>query len=319
MISHIPAFERHLKVLDGLHDRSAAAYSAKIREFASWLSTQGRPTTPSAITRRDIEDFLEHLFYNGNRNETRLTKLVAIRKFIRYLMYTGAISEDPASLVPKPRIKKKFIQKFTQAEIMKIFSSVDPSTEKGLRDLLIIMVAAFTGPRLEEIINLTLRDVIDAGKSLDLHFVGKFGKERQVYLWKVPSDILRTWLSIRLAHGAKASDPLFVSYHRGSRVKGRRLTHSAVDAMLKSAAALAGIRKPKISMHMLRATHASDLRHIQGYDTPAIAARLGHESIATTDRYLPGRDRIHRIYPSLAAYWEPFTTFWTERRPGAHA
>ena len=141
----------------------------------------------------------------------------------------------------------------------------------------------------------------------------------QPYLWKVPSDILRIWYSIRLSHRAKNTDPLFVSYHRGSHLKGRRLTHSVIDTMLKAHAAAAGLRKPKISMHMLRATHASDLRHVLGYDTSAIGQRLGHKSTQTTDRYMPSRERIHRIYPSLAAYWEEFTALWNERKENSIA
>ena len=311
---HLTDFERDLKVLGGLQGSSTAIYVAKVRRFSQWLAEENRPCDPGAITRKDIEDYLEHCFYQGNSNETRLTKLVAIRKFVRYLLYRGLITEDPSALIPKPKIKRRFIQRFTQAEIMRIFSAIDLHTEKAFRDFVIIMVAAFAGPRLDEILSLTLEDVVDAGKSLDLHFIGKFEKERQVYLWKVPSDILRIWLAIRISHRARPSDPLFVSYCRGSVPKGRRLTHSAVDLMLKARARAASVRKPKVSMHMLRATHASDLRHIHGYDTSAIAERLGHESIATTDRYMPSRERIHRIYPSLAAYWEDFATLWNERR-----
>jgi len=312
---HIPDFERHVKVHGGLQDSTTCIYTAKIRQFGTWLVAESRSCDPAHITPRDVEDFLEYCFYCGNSNETRLTKLVAIRKFMRYMLYKGLISEDPTAHIPKPKIKKRFIQKFTQVEIMRIFSAIDLRTEKGFRDFVILMVAAFAGPRIDEIISLRFEDVTEDRKSLlNLNFIGKFEKERQVYLWKIPSDILRIWLSIRLTHRAKASDPLFVSYCRGSCLKGHRLTHSAVDAMLKARAVAAGVRKPKISMHMLRATHASDLRHIHGYDTPAIAERLGHESIATTDRYMPSRERIHRIYPSLAAYWEDFATLWNEKR-----
>lgn len=318
ILSHIPDFERHLRVLDGVQATSAAVYTAKLREFSAWLLASNRAAAasdPARITPRDIEDFLEHCFYRGNSNETRLTKLTAIGKFARYLLYAGLIASDPTANIPRPKIKHRFVQKFTRPEIMRLFASIPLCTEKDFRDFVIITVAAFAGPRLDEIISLRYEDVIDAGVSLDLHFVGKFEKERQVYLWKVPSDILRIWLSIRLSHRARASDPLFISYSRGgSRPRLRRLTHSAVDAMLKARAAAASIRRPKITMHMLRASHASDLRHIHGYDTPAIAERLGHESIATTDRYMPSRERIHRIYPSLAAYWEEFTALWNERR-----
>ena len=66
-------------------------------------------------------------------------------------------------------------------------------------------------------------------------------------------------------------------------------------------------------MHMFRASHAVDLRQIQGYDTPAIAERLGHANIQTTDRYISTRGRIHHTYPSLSVYWKDFATLWERR------
>ena len=57
---------------------------------------------------------------------------------------------------------------------------------------------------------------------------------------------------------------------------------------------------------MLRATHIEDLRRIRGYDTAAIAMRVGHKDISTTGRYMPDRERIQKIYPSLHVYWKDF-------------
>jgi|GEM_PF-1030062 integrase/recombinase XerD len=310
----LPGFERHLRILQGLTAASVKSYSAKATEFAAWLHDAQKKDDVALTTRQDVEAYLENCFYLGNSNDTRLTKLVALTRFFRYLCYERRIPEDPTAQVPKPRRKRMFVQKFTKAEVLRIFAAIDITREKGLRDAVIIMLGAFCGLRDSEIVRLALHDIIDEeGRSLDVHITGKFATERQVYLWKVPSDILRAWLSVRLSHNARSPDPLVVSYRRGSRVKGRRLSISMLDGVIKSYAAAAGVRKPKVTMHMLRATHASDLRHIQGYDTPAIAERLGHRSIATTDRYFPTRGRIHRTYPSLAAYWREFATIWSPK------
>lgn len=304
-------YEKHLRILQGLSPLSVASYSAKLDEFCTWLqeASPGKPITKT--TRQDIESYLEHCFYQGNNNHTRSTKLTAITKFFRYLRYEGAITDDITQDIPKIKRKKTFVQRFTKAEILRFFAAADIRTEKGLRDACILICAAFAGLRAGEISALALQDLIEEGAAgLDLHIVGKFEKERQVDLWKAPSDLLRRWLSVRLAHGARASDPLFVSYRRGSAHRSARLTIFSLDYFIKALAARAAVRKPKISMHMFRAAHASDLRNIQGYDTPAIAARLGHASIATTDRYISARGRLHRTYPSLAAYWKEFTTLW---------
>lgn len=303
-------FARHLKVLQALSDSSVNVYLKKINEFLDWLTAQNRPH--NNVTRRDLEDYLEACFYKGNSNATRLSKLTAIKKYFRYLIYAGIVQEDPTEEIPRPRRRKKFIQMFTKNEILRIFAAIDIKAQMGLRDAVIFILAVFCGLRAGEISGLALQDIIDVGKSLDVHVTGKFGKERQVYLWKVPSDYLRQWLALRMSQHARAADPLIISYRRGGRPQGHRLALSMLDRICKRYAQLAGIQKPKISMHMFRATHANDLRSVEGYDTPAIAERLGHENIATTDNYISTRGRIHKTYPSLAAYWREFNTIWRE-------
>jgi integrase/recombinase XerD len=316
LTDYITGFERHLRILQALSEKSVRAYSRKVRDFCDWIASGERPTDPSLITREDIEAYLEDLFYRRNSNPTRLTKLIAIRKFFRYLAYERIITDDVTARIPLPKIRRKFVQRFTREEILRIFSVIPMTTDKGLRDAVVIILAAFCGLRVGEIIGLTLHDIIEEGKSLDIQVTGKFDKPRRLYLWKVPSEILRSWLSLRINQGARAGDPLIISYRRGrngSCAKGNPMTTTALDDMVKQYAAAAAIRKPRISMHMFRASHASDLRHIQGYDTPAIAERLGHASIATTDRYIPTRGRIHHTYPSLSVYWKEFARIWENR------
>jgi len=305
----ISDFERHVRILQALSDSSVKVYTKKIEAFLLWAEKE---KCKLPLTREDVEHYMEGCFYAGNSNITRFSKLTAIRKFFRYLIYAGLMSEDPTENIPRPRQRKKFIQFFTQSEVLKIFAAIDITREIGLRDAVIVMLAVFGGLRVSEITGLTFQDIIDDGKSLDLQVTGKFDKTRRLYLWKAPSEYIRRWISIRLSQHPKASDPLIVSYRRGGTVRGARMGISMLDRICKQHVAAAGIHKPKISMHMFRATHANDLRHVAGYDTPAIAERLGHASIATTDGYIATRGRIHRQYPSLAAYWKEFSSLWKE-------
>ena len=302
-------FARHVRILQALSESSVKIYRTKIEEFLSWADGNNCQVPPSQA---DIERYMEACFYTGNSNITRLSKLTAIKKFYRFLIYKGLTSEDPTERIPRPRQRKRFIPFFTQGEVLRIFRAIDIRKEIGLRDAIIFILAVFGGLRVSEIANLTLEDIIDDGKSLDLNVTGKFNKTRRIYLWKAPSDLLRRWVSIRLSQHPRACDPLVVSYRRGSISRGSRMGIPMLDRICKKYAAAADIHKPKISMHMFRASHANDLRHIEGYDTPAIAARLGHVSIATTDNYIATRGRIHRRFPSLAAYWKEFNTIWED-------
>lgn len=318
---HISGFERQMRQQEGLSGLTVASYCTKAKDFLRWLAEnrpagggEGRETADEglqSITRQDVEAYLEHCFVIGNKNQTRLTKLTALRKLFRYLVYENIVPEDITARIPRPKIRKGLVQKFTQADILSLFSAVDISTEKGLRDTVILILGAFCGLRISEIIKLNTNDIIDAGGSVDINIVNtKHGANRVVYLWKSPSLFIFQWLTIRLSQGARPSDPFLVAYRKGDTPTQIRPTQVGVGRLIKKYATIANIRKPAVTMHMLRATHASDLRHVRGYDVFTIADRLGHKDITTTGRYVPVRDRISKEYPSLASYWHDFNHVW---------
>ena len=136
--------------------------------------------------------------------------------------------------------------------------------------------------------------------------------QRTVWIWKAPAMYVRMLLLARLGQGAKAGDPLLVSYKKSGTARGnRRLTHCTCDRLLKKIADRAGIRKVKIKTHMLRTTHANDLRHIRGYDPFAIMQRLGWKNVETATRYVSRREPIHKVYNNLHEYWSGFNKIWT--------
>lgn len=316
MTEHIQGFERYLRVLEGLKEVSVVVYVKKVREFLNWYDSrfQGDQVAEGGkvITRQDVEAFLEYCFYRKNVNQTRQTKLTALAKFARYLQYERILAEDFTLGIPKPRLQASRIHKFTKPEVLALFRTCSLSREKDLRDIVIFILAAFAGLRTAEICGVTMADVIDDGKDIDISVVGKFAKERKLYLWKAPGAYVRQYLIMRISQGARPSDPLLVSY-KWNRPSGLPVVHAALSHMLHRRAKQAGVRKTRINMHMFRATHASDLRYIRGYDAAAIAQRLGHSNIATTDRYLPERNRIHRVYNNLNEYWIEFNKLWRDQ------
>jgi len=303
----LEGWSSHLRILRGLSQGTADNYCTKVQEFVYWLEHVGRPSRdPRQIDRRDIEDYLAHLYYDrGNSNTTRRVKLIALNLFWRYLVYEREVDVDITAEIPKPKIQTAPIARFTQSEVYRFFKSIDPSSEVGVRDAGILVMLAMGGLRAGEVVRLNVGDLsedmyehMEAGISYTKH-----GRHRMVSFWKAPSLILREVIAHRLGHGANARAPLFISYSRGGRPIGNRLASNDIDRLVKRIAERAGIRKPRVHPHMFRSSHAADLRQVRGFDVGAIAARLGHKNIATTDRYLPTRERITKEYPSLASYW----------------
>lgn len=307
---HMDQWERHIRILQGLSQQSILSYMRTIREFQIWLA-QTYPVISdiSLLERGHVEGFLESCFYRGNSNTTRSKKLIALTKYARFLVYSGKVREDITKEIPRPRVSRPLVQILTKTEVLRLFSVIDISTEKGLRDAVVIICGVFLGLRIGEVQRLTIADIVDddSGNSLVFSVVkSKFGGSRHVRLWKVASAFVRRLLVIRLQQGAKNRDTLVVSYTRGGLLKGSPISHQTVDYLLKAYASKAAIRK-HVHFHMLRATHATNLRAIQSYDLPAIASRLGHRSISTTaDRYFASWERTGKTYPSLANFWKEF-------------
>lgn len=310
----VDRFEKHLRILRGLSSASVKSYRSKVEEFLLWGAGERAFESLTDIKRETVEAYLEHLFRAGNSNQTRNTKLTALQHFFRWLVYEREIERDVTADIPRPKLWKKFVQKFTKAEVLKLFAACDIRSEKGIRDASLMILMAFGGLRDGEAVNLTMDDIVDDGTNIDVNIPdGKQHAYRTVYIWKSPSVILRELVGLRIAQGASPTDRLIVSYRRGDTVSGHPLTQTDVVRWLKKLADQAGVKKTRIYPHMLRATHVSDLRYVQGYDIAAIAERVGHKNISTTDRYLPSRGRIHRQWPSLAAYWSEFSRIWSEK------
>ncbi len=310
---YLDAFEKHLRVLKGLQPSSTARYRSHVAEFLEFRAGNAQEGPISEITQQDIELFLEYCYRKGNGNQARLTKLIGLKAFFRFLLYKNIISADPSSNVPRPKADKAPMMTFSRSEILRLFGAINITTEKALRDTCVLIFAAFAGLRISEIIKFNLNCVTDDGTDIDLNIIKtKKGENRVVYLWKLPGQFVRQLVMTRLAAGAKGNDPLFVSYRRNGLPRGnRRLTGPALNRMLKKLAAAAGIRKPKLSMHMLRASHANHLQCIKGYSLPAVLERMGWKDLSTAGRYLVHRERIHREYKSLHEFWSDFTRSWT--------
>lgn len=313
-------FVTHLRVLRGLQDSSTGRYRSHAAEFLKWRSGNALDGRLDEITRQDIESYLEWSYYQGNGNQTRLNKIGSLQNFFRYLVYAGILAVDPTNDIPRPRADKTLMHTFTREEVLRLFAQIDITREKGLRDAVILIFAAFAGFRLREIINFNLDHITDDGKDFDLSVIKtKRGENRTLYLWKAPAYFVRQLLAARLAdRDAKGCDPLIVPYFRNGLPRGnRRLTPPALNRLLKELTKRAGIRKPTIKMHTLRATHANTLQHIRGYGMPQICERMGWKDLSTAGRYLVHRERIHREYKSLHEYWIDFTKIWTTREGDA--
>jgi integrase/recombinase XerC len=241
-------------------------------------------------------------------------KLASLRSFFKYCVREGMLKENPARLVPTPKLPKR-IPSVLSAEEMNGFlnqlagpvkSPVDPRTptrlalatrpvkraasgDEGLllkRDRALLELLYAAGLRVSELTGLNLADMDRREKMLRVR--GKGNKERIVpyggkaqealeAYWPVREQLLLQAGPGRRRRGAAHSEAIFLNY------AGRRLTQRSVGRIVKKYVRLANMNWD-LHPHSLRHAFATHLL-ADGADLRAIQELLGHQSLSTTQKY----------------------------------
>lgn len=185
----------------------------------------------------------------------------------------------------------------TPAEVNALIAGCSTRAPTGVRNRALIIVLYRGGLRLEEALDLMPRDVDAQRGTLNVRH-GKGNKHRTVGMDPVAFAAVERWLELRRSRAIAGSrQPVFCT------LAGGRLDDSYVRRVLHRLAAKAEITK-RVHPHGLRHTHAAELI-AEGTPLDVIRDQLGHESLATTDRYLRHVAPQERIERMQARSWSP--------------
>jgi len=275
MIKEIRAFLDYLE-----HERNASphtrlSYETDLAQFAVFLKGKGLSfrDADSAV----IRAYLVHLHESGLSKSTVSRKLAALRSFYQFGLRKRWVEDNPAKIVASPKTDRPVSSFLSEQEMADLLDLPRSGKVLDLRDKAILELFYATGIRLSELVGLNLEDA-----GLDERMVkvrGKGKKERLVPFGRAAEESLRAYLAGRAGLLKKsASEPaVFLSY------QGTRLTPRSVERLVDKNLRRAALKR-KISPHSLRHSFASHLLG-RGADLRAIQELLGHESLATTQKY----------------------------------
>ena len=265
--------------------RTVDDYRYNLARLAAFLRAQRVPDAP-AVTAAMLADFQR--WFNEQPTKAGTPRslghqnvvLAGVRGFFAFLLRDGVLAHNPAAALRWIRQPESLPRNvLTPQEAKKILQAVDTSTPLGYRDRVILEVFYATGLRSQELINLQLADANLEEELLRIN-QGKGGKDRVVPLSRIACAMIESYVNAvrpQFARGG-ACPRLFLSGW------GKPLDRHTLGDLVKRHAKLAGIKK-HVTCHVWRhtcATHLlknnANLRHVQ--------ALLGHESLATTERYL---------------------------------
>jgi integrase/recombinase XerC len=118
------AIARYLEYLRSVKNSSPhtiSNYGKDLDQFIVYLSPPGSPPPAlTSVTHAMIREFVGHLHNHGLQKSSIARKLAALRSFFKYCVREGHLKENPARLVPTPKLPKR-IPSVLSAEEMSDF------------------------------------------------------------------------------------------------------------------------------------------------------------------------------------------------------
>ena len=259
----------------GLSVNTLGAYRADLMALKRWLAQ--RDTSLIFATRADLLAFIAWRAKEGAKPRSTARQLSSFRRFYRFILREGMITEDPTARIDMPKIGRSLPRSLTESEVESLLAAPDTHDPLGHRDRTMLEVLYATGLRVTELINLRQSEInLTQGV---LRVRGKGERERLIPL----GDESQNWLRDFLA-GPRVEILLerHTDYLFPTR-RGDRMTRQAFWHIIKRYAKKAEI-EGKLSPHTLRHAFATHLLN-NGADLRVVQMLLGHTDISTTQIY----------------------------------
>ena len=304
-------FHEYLPTLRGLSPRTIEGYRDSLVLLLQFLVAHQHKRADLL----DLEDFTADtvseflLFLETDRHNcigTRNTRLAALRTFAKFLC--SHHPEHMAALqailnIPSKRGRSNLpIEYLEESEVKALLSSIDRATSAGRRDYALFALMFNTGARVQEVLDLRLRD-LRLDPPCQVRLKGKGNKVRLCPIWPQTANLLRALCAENKTANA-ADSMVFVNCH------GVSLTRFGVRYLLRKYVSAASVHLPALATKRI---HPHSLRHSTaihllkaGVDFVVISQWLGHANLDTTMRYARAdldikRQALCQVFPDVLA------------------
>ena len=269
------------KFIRALQERNASvhtikAYRTDLEEFSAYVGPQGWGDIDHVL----IRGYLSSLYDRGLSKTSVARALAPLRSLYRWLAQEGVVEQNPAKLVATPKLPKKLPRVPTIEEVNTVLDEQMPdSSAFAERDRVILELLYGCGIRNSELVGINLDDIRWSNEVVLVRGKGK--KERYVPFGESAAEAMKAYLPRR-------QQVLGQSRHTTERAllvnfRGGRLTTRSVGRIVKQIAVSKGL-SPDVHPHTLRHAFGTHMLE-EGADLRAIQEMLGHERLATTQRY----------------------------------
>ena len=193
------------------------------------------------------------------------------------------------------------MEHLTPEAVKMLLGQPNRHTPKGRRDLTLISVLYDTGARVQELIDIKVRDIVLQEPTV-IALTGKGNKTRRVPVMKNTASLLQSYiLENGLDKTWKNENPVFINNQH------HKLTRKGIAYIISkyviSARKISTLVPEKVNIHMLRHSKAMHLLQA-GVNLIYIRDFLGHVDLKTTEIYARAdtetkRKAVENVYPDL--------------------
>lgn len=241
------------------------------------------------VTDDDIERYMISIRtrnINGEEievgDEIRAARWSSLNTFFKFLTQKKHIVNNPMLQTIRPKVKTKHeVTYMTPEEVKSVFMRIEKEARPMVknRDMCIVAIGLSTGLRVSAIVNIDVEDIDFRDNTIKV--IEKGRKTRFIKFEENLRNIILIWMKDReIYFEGEATGPLFIS-----QLKGRM----SVDSVKRIVAKYTDHLPKHITPHKLRSSAAMKL-YSNGVGVLTIASVLGHENVATTQRYITAFD-----------------------------
>lgn len=274
----IEQFSNYLKYERNFSNHTVISYTNDCREFEEFILREGFSDNIINVKRdRIARNYISYLHDQNLTSKTIARKVASLRHLYSYLLENNYVKTNIFDKVNTPKISKKLPEVISDDIIEKLLSSIDTTTNLGLRNYIMLDLLYSSGLRASELTSLTINDVYT--NQSQILVMGKGSIERYVPIHNVLIKNIRTYLTndrIKLIKNNE-TNALFLNY------RGEPLTTRGLRLVLNSLIKESG-RHHKLHPHMLRHAFATTLLN-NGADLRVVQELLGHKHLKSTQIY----------------------------------
>lgn len=268
-------FILYLDVEKKLSLHTVKAYDIDLNQFISFWDNLDQESKTILPVRQLVERYLLNLFYKKIDKSSIARKFSSFKSFERFLKKKGIVLDLN---LKRPRIDKKLPVYLSVDEIFFLLDSIkdeDLKSRHPIRDKAIFELLYATGIRCSELVNIRMRDLDMAGKTIRI--IGKGNKERIVLFGDKAQQKLLAYLEQERAMVKTSDERLFLNN------RFQPITQRTVQRIVEHFRIFLKVER-KITPHKLRHSFATHLLN-QGADLRAVQELLGHKTLASTEKY----------------------------------